>query len=248
MKNYSSNTKKDGAGIGLFLGIFFILIGIFYSLINLDNIKKASSPPPPLPPGVPADARPLFGSTIEAGVDHYLVQIKGTQNIRVEFAQCASVKKLWNGTNAFFQLDLPRSEPAMASTHTGNWDSLLISQGPGNQPFTPWLEVNIPFDDRFLHNWVNARASLVVTYPAATGSTFSNVRSDLSHKIHFFGITDVEFEGVTERSRWENAVKNSGKVTVIGSFVCSGISFLVGLFWLVKWASYKVKERNKFSY
>jgi len=248
MKNNSPIPKKDSIGARLFVGIFFILIGIFYALINFDNIKKASSPPPPLPSGVPADARPLFGSTIAADGDLYLVKINETRNIRVEFAQRASVKKLWNGTNAFFQLDLPGSEPALASTHTENWDSLLISQGPGNQPFAPWLEADISFDDRFLHNWVNARASLVVTYPSALGTKFSNARSELSREIHFFGITGAEFDAVTERSHWENAVKNSGKVSVIGTFVCSGIAFLIGFFSLIQWAVYKMKERNKYRF
>ena len=246
MDKYSSTEKNDGSGIVFFLGASFIIGGIIIALIPYLDIKNARSPEPPIPAGIPEGVPVLFSTTIESGEDRYLIKLTGEEQITVEFDGHASIKKLWNGSNPLIQVNLPGYELNTASTREETWDNLLISQAPGNQEFTPWLRTKITFDKNFLHNWVSLTATLSVIYPVSSGTTFANNKVDLFREIYLFGISDDEYEAMSKHILWQEAVENSNKTTVIGEFICSGIVFLFGCFWIFKGIIYKYNERRRY--
>ena len=248
MKQKIMESREDGSGISFLIGIIFLLGGIILSLIIFSDSKRALDPEPPLPEGVPTGIPLLYDSTLTVDSDEYIVKLEENVSLWVEFNQLGSFKKLWSGSNAAFQVDLPEVKPYTATTHSETWGNVLVSQAPGNQEFDPWIQTTINFDQNYFHTWVIAHTSVSVVYPSVVGNSFTNLNIDLFREIKFYGVTDEEFELIAIHDDWQSAIESYENKDYIGGYFCSGVLFLVGGFFIYTVIKFRIEQNLKRKY
>ncbi len=225
MKNLDSqnisDSKKD------FLGCFFptVLGGLLLFILFLigsrisqsENRQLASQPEPPLPVAeIPTDIPTIhevfpnminYYGTVAPKESAYIVRGDGEIALTVAFAAINSIKGLWNGSNAVFEVRAPYFQSLAASTHTESWDDLILYE---LDAFNPWLSVSFSVEPQYYHTWIDVSASLDILYPTSDEPVFFYNKSDhLERDFRLFIVTEEDIVLQAEHDRWEQAIENA---------------------------------------
>lgn len=195
--------------IWLLIPAIVVSADLFFGLTSFGSNYLKSEPQ--LPAGTPADIKVLQdGAQISAGDTSFIIGCS-TKIDRIYFDKINSIKGMWSGSGASFAITYPYPVVLRASSPTDSWgygsDSRIsnVRESEEKQEAHPYLSVTEPLQTKgeTYHQWINASAKMVVTYPQVGASnTYTDQQTSRQHDLKLFVVSDEEFNAIAQHQTW----------------------------------------------
>lgn len=117
----------------------------------------------PLPQGVPLHVPLVFSQDhLEPEVKYFIIPFGSEKTFRTHFEQLHSIKRFWSGSSPELNVLTPYSAIFIGKSKTKSWgNAISVKMNTTEYPFTPWLEIALPIEQRYYHKSISTTVQLI---------------------------------------------------------------------------------------